>query len=336
MSREPLRVVIIPLILAALVTLSAPAFAAENATITGDDVRLRAMPSTSGAIVQVFKKGARVEVVSKTDFTDTIDGNAAPWYEATGGGKTGFVYGKFIELDSGMAVEAVPLPRPIGFVLIPGVTPAYKPQTPVPAGPIAIRQSPSEDSPIVISLDKGEDCMGAYFAYSDAESAGLLSPVDGTFTCRGLLMSEISYAIMGVHVYDRSDDWLLVGLGPDNNRRYGWLPAKYAFDFHSLDELLGRKMTYATKGWDKILYPSPNRSTPGVNVGPALPPRDVPWGLCDMRVDETRRVEGELWLKVSIVTNMCTGGIFNILRQGWIPAFSPKGELNVWIYARGC
>jgi hypothetical protein len=323
--------------IAALAALSAPAIAAENATITGDGVRLRMMPSTSGEIVQAFKKGTRLEVVSKTDFTDTIDGNTASWYEATGGGRTGFVFGKFVELDEEVVVEALPLPQPVGFVLIPGVTPVYEPQSPVPAGPIVIRQSPSEDSPIVISLENEEECMGAPFAFWDNESRGLLSPVHVTFVCRGVLMTESGYGFVAALVYERTDDWLLVGLGPLNSKRYGWLPARNAYDFDPLDELLGRNMTYATNGWDKILHPSPDRSAPGFDVGPILPPRDAPsWYVCDMRIDETRRVGDELWLKVSIVTNWCECGELNILRQGWIPAFSPNGVLSVWIYARGC
>jgi hypothetical protein len=65
-------------ILLALAALVIPAFAAENATITGDGVRIRDVPSVTGRIVETVNKGTRVEVRGITPFSDTIDGYTAP------------------------------------------------------------------------------------------------------------------------------------------------------------------------------------------------------------------------------------------------------------------
>lgn len=80
--------------------ISIPAFSADNATITGDGVRVREKPSLSGKILVSLNKGTRVTVVGKTDFTETIGGHTAPWYEVSRGEIRGFVFGRFLELDT--------------------------------------------------------------------------------------------------------------------------------------------------------------------------------------------------------------------------------------------
>lgn len=84
-----------------LLTISIPAYSADNATITGDGVRMRGKPSLSGEILTSLNKGTRVEVIGKTDFTETIGGHTAPWYEISHGDITGFVFGAFVSMDTG-------------------------------------------------------------------------------------------------------------------------------------------------------------------------------------------------------------------------------------------
>jgi hypothetical protein len=100
--------------IAALAALSSPAFAAENATITGDGVRLREDPSVTGDVLTVLRKGTRVEAKGVTNYSDTIDGYTAPWYHV-GYGEFyfAFVFGKFIKPDAG--VEVPPLDDPISY-----------------------------------------------------------------------------------------------------------------------------------------------------------------------------------------------------------------------------
>jgi hypothetical protein len=84
------------------------ALAADNATITGDSVRVRTQPSVWEDVRGTLNKGARVEVISRTDFTDTIDGVSAPWYGIDYGEYGGFVFGRYVKLDPGATV--LPLP----------------------------------------------------------------------------------------------------------------------------------------------------------------------------------------------------------------------------------
>ena len=106
MSHKASRIVFVSLFLMALVALSIPALAADNATITGDRVRLRDIPSIWGEAEYHFDKGTRVEVIARTDFTDTIEGRTAPWYKL---GQSNWVFGGFVALDPGADVPTVSL-----------------------------------------------------------------------------------------------------------------------------------------------------------------------------------------------------------------------------------
>jgi len=88
------------LFLLIFLAISIPAYPAGNATITGDGVRVREKPSLSGKILVSLNRGVRVTVVGKTDFTETIGGHTAPWYEISHGDIRGFVFGRFVSLDS--------------------------------------------------------------------------------------------------------------------------------------------------------------------------------------------------------------------------------------------
>jgi len=75
--------------------------AEENATITGDRANLRAEPATSGMVLDTLNKGTRVEVLFVAGFTETVDVQAGSWCAVAQGGETGFVFGRYIALDSG-------------------------------------------------------------------------------------------------------------------------------------------------------------------------------------------------------------------------------------------
>jgi hypothetical protein len=98
---------LVSVILAALVALSAPAYGAENATITGDGVKIRELPSVSANyyINTLLYKGTRVEAREKTDYSDTVDGYSAPWYGIVHNGQIGYVFGRYVKLDEGVTLD---------------------------------------------------------------------------------------------------------------------------------------------------------------------------------------------------------------------------------------
>jgi len=95
------------LFIAAAVFSSLPAFAAENATITGDSVRVRDFPCVSAdcRIVNSLDRGTRVEVRCESHFLSTVDGYTAPWYEISYSEGTGYVFGRYVKIDPGGTVN---------------------------------------------------------------------------------------------------------------------------------------------------------------------------------------------------------------------------------------
>lgn len=80
------------------------AMAAENATITGDGLRLRERPTTDAKVLDNMDKGTRVEVLAHTESTDSIDGFTGYWYKIMYKGTIGYVFGKYISTDIGVYV----------------------------------------------------------------------------------------------------------------------------------------------------------------------------------------------------------------------------------------
>ena len=79
------------------------ASAADNATITGNGVRLREEPSTAAAVVTSLNEGSRVEIVFRTGTVQTIDGSSSYWYFVNSGDSGGYVFGRFIAIDPAVA-----------------------------------------------------------------------------------------------------------------------------------------------------------------------------------------------------------------------------------------
>jgi hypothetical protein len=100
-------IALLSVILGGIVSLSAPALAADNATITGDGVRIKVLPSVSADYYgnKLLYKGTRVEAREKTDYSDTVDGYSAPWYGIVYNGQIAYVFGRYVEVDEGVTLD---------------------------------------------------------------------------------------------------------------------------------------------------------------------------------------------------------------------------------------
>jgi Bacterial SH3 domain len=82
-----------------IILFALPVMAADNATITGDGLRVRDKPALNGNKVGSLNKGYRVEAVSHSDHTDSIDGFTGYWYFIVYKNLSGWVFGKYIQID---------------------------------------------------------------------------------------------------------------------------------------------------------------------------------------------------------------------------------------------
>jgi len=99
MKRAAVLVVLLLMVCAGMTVM-----AAENATITGDGLRLREHPTTDAGVLGSMDKGTRVEVLAHTEFTESIDGFTGYWYKIIYNGTIGYVFGKYIITDAGVYV----------------------------------------------------------------------------------------------------------------------------------------------------------------------------------------------------------------------------------------
>ena len=97
-----------------LISSRAAAAAADNATITGDGVRMRWESRTDAEIITTLNKGTRVEVINRSQVYQTIGGDSAFWYYVTYGKDSGFVFGRFIAIDPAAAPSFEPVMLPGG------------------------------------------------------------------------------------------------------------------------------------------------------------------------------------------------------------------------------
>lgn len=137
---------------------------ADNATITGDGVRLRGEPGTGGAVVASLDRGTRVEVVFRTGSVQTIDGDTYFWYFVNAGQKGGYVYGRFIAIDAPFVASFDPV-EPAGLKLpfedwgaCPFECCTYREWSVRADTPI--RADRTEDSPVVFTAPAGDWVTG--------------------------------------------------------------------------------------------------------------------------------------------------------------------------------
>ena len=146
-----------------------------------------------------------------------------------------------------------------------------------------------------------------------------------------VITREVAYELDGAVVYEQRDNWLRLSLA---DGRTGWLDSPVSASFHPLEELLVNRLSYLTPAWDGRLWPQPGAGHP---FRPSIPDhiREEP----PIRVVETTRVAGSLWLNVQVYgANLCSAaeGETRPIAGGWIPAWNADGEVTSWYWARGC
>jgi uncharacterized protein YraI len=94
------------LVILVLILITAEALATNNAAITTSGVNIRPAPSINAGVITRVNTGTRVQVLAHTDFTQSIDGFTGCWYYIDYRGITGYVFGKYIQLDTGISIPS--------------------------------------------------------------------------------------------------------------------------------------------------------------------------------------------------------------------------------------
>jgi len=70
------------------------------AVVTSTHLRLRGNPSTESIAVATLWKGSVLEVMTRSEKKEIVEGENDYWYQVSFGGLTGWVYGAYLEIFS--------------------------------------------------------------------------------------------------------------------------------------------------------------------------------------------------------------------------------------------
>lgn len=143
---------------------------------------------------------------------------------------------------------------------------------------------------------------------------------------------ESGYEIPAAIVYERRGSWFRIRL----EKGSAWISRDDVSEFLPYPELVRTKLPYVLQGWDGTL-----RTTPGVSS--KVTPLTAGWRELlergpSIRLVDTRRVGGELWLRIELITDERCGQKLEGMTPvgGWIPAYQASRAPTVWFSSRGC
>jgi len=155
---------------------------------------------------------------------------------------------------------------------------------------------------------------------------------DGHFVCGSV--PEIKEEHEGIPVFETATEkssqaslrWYRIIINPAG--KLGWIHTKAPFT--NLSNVLGSKtiMTYLTPKWDRLLYATPGGKAKRFQ-GKA---REYSY-----RAEDQKVIDDQIWIKLNVVITPCDDGKpVRTIASGWVPAFDKKGDLQLWLYSRGC
>lgn len=143
---------------------------------------------------------------------------------------------------------------------------------------------------------------------------------------------EYGYELPAALVVDRAvlgqdEHWFEIDLGETS----AWLRATEGSRYFPLEELLVNRLNYVAPETGVFLADDPGMEHSGSE-------RMHLEYYSDIRVTGVRWAGDKLWLQVDVLNGSGCGSRDEpvIIDQGWVPAHSASGELNVWFYSRGC
>lgn len=153
-------------------------------------------------------------------------------------------------------------------------------------------------------------------------------PSRSVSTSQNLQTREVGYELPAAVVREQRAGWFRIAL---SDGRDGWVRAEDAGSFHGIAALLVNRLTYLTEHWDGWVWPASGAGHPAKEEKRS-PAREQP-----ARIVGSEVVGDSLWLQVEVLDrDGCQGTPPNVIHGGWVPAYTPDGELVAWFYSRGC
>jgi hypothetical protein len=248
------------------------------------------------------------------------------------------------------APTVAPPDRVLGLISLPqvfGMGPCDT-FTPVPVGLFAEPDSSVVRGTIVVEVPwtfhDGGGCEGLSVKVRSPDAA---APLD-------LPTLEAGYEEPAAIVLEHRGSWFRIRLHEGS----AWMHAGPDNAFLPLERLIEDGLTYVANPAGATLASAPGspneagvRDPPGAPCAPGTPGTPDPPGAPreshesraletwdPVEVLETRWVEGDLWVRVAVLSHSVCDSLDEPTRiaEGWLPAHAPDGEPTIWFYSRGC
>jgi hypothetical protein len=139
MNRRMLRIILVSATLAAIVALSSPAYAAENAKTTKYGVDLYERPYFDSPVIIHLTYERRVEVIGEPRFH-------GGWYRISTGLGEGFIFSKYLAIDPGVKI-------PLDTVVV--ISKPLEPNATITGDKVNVRTGPADWKHTWGTLDEG-------------------------------------------------------------------------------------------------------------------------------------------------------------------------------------
>ena len=146
---------------------------------------------------------------------------------------------------------------------------------------------------------------------------------------------EHGYEQLSAAVYEMReiDDRVWYRVHYTTARSFGdaWISSRDTSTYHPLADVLVHGLAFLTDSWDRAVF-----DEPGAHSGKRTIPVTIE--RPNVHVLATAGDAQHLWLRIELLDGGACEGSEQpaIATSGWIPAFSPDGQLTAWHYPRGC
>jgi hypothetical protein len=142
---------------------------------------------------------------------------------------------------------------------------------------------------------------------------------------------QVSAAVYALAYPPRGGPWYKVHYTVEDKTGYGWVEHAAGAQYREVHSLVSSGLAFLTDAWDRRLLERPAADAPARTLERS--------GQSDsVRVIEVYYASGnsEPWYLLAVVRGECTGEPLEVVGTGWVPAYTPEGDNNVWFHSRGC
>jgi hypothetical protein len=143
---------------------------------------------------------------------------------------------------------------------------------------------------------------------------------------------ESGYEIPAAVVFERRGSWFRIRLAKGS----AWIRRNDPTGFLPYPDMLTEQLAHVAHNWDGMLRETPSASGKAITLADGW--KEFLDRAPSIALLGSRRVSGELWLHIKLITDEVCGQKLDGLTSvtGWLPAYRVNRAPAVWFSSRGC